>query len=228
MEVIDLTASDDEEMAERWLIDRLASDMSTLSFTRSPIKEENVPAPPPPLISAELASTIDSLESWMHDRRSGVDDYELSYSSHINIVEQNSSRTQPFTIPVPADDEVERLEREVEENRRRRKEKLSADTSLVTNFLEAMVVESQKHLSVSRRYTLTEEEKAKLDEIFTGPLDEIILKAFSVDLLRKDILTAKGRNWLNDEVINMWMNLLQVRDTERVNALKIKPSHFFK
>lgn len=45
------------------------------------------------------------------------------------------------------------------------------------------------------------------------PLDEVLVENFGLRLTRKDIHTLAGLNWLNDEVINFYMNLLIARGT---------------
>ena len=47
-----------------------------------------------------------------------------------------------------------------------------------------------------------------------GPDSEQLLQHVhsGVDVARKDIQTLKSRQWLNDEVMNVYMGLLQVRD----------------
>lgn len=43
------------------------------------------------------------------------------------------------------------------------------------------------------------------------PADEVLVEAFGLSITRKDIHTLAGLNWLNDEVINFYMNLLIAR-----------------
>lgn len=45
------------------------------------------------------------------------------------------------------------------------------------------------------------------------PPDEILVEDFGLRITRKDIHTLSGLNWLNDEVINFYMNLLIARGT---------------
>ncbi|XP_011502407.1 PREDICTED: sentrin-specific protease 1-like [Ceratosolen solmsi marchali] len=44
-----------------------------------------------------------------------------------------------------------------------------------------------------------------------GPSDEILIQGFGLQITRKDIQTLAGLNWLNDEIINFYMNLLIIR-----------------
>lgn len=45
------------------------------------------------------------------------------------------------------------------------------------------------------------------------PQDEVLAEGFGLRITRKDIHTLAGLNWLNDEVINFYMNLLIARGT---------------
>lgn len=45
------------------------------------------------------------------------------------------------------------------------------------------------------------------------PPDEILIEDFGLRITRKDLHTLSGLNWLNDEVINFYMNLLIARGT---------------
>jgi len=57
---------------------------------------------------------------------------------------------------------------------------------------------------------LTDEESALVDKAFDEDYDrsEILVNGFGLEVTRKDLLTLKGSNWLNDEVINFYMELL--------------------
>eukprot|EP00062_Callorhinchus_milii_P023222 gi/632981845/ref/XP_007907813.1/ PREDICTED: sentrin-specific protease 1-like [Callorhinchus milii] len=59
---------------------------------------------------------------------------------------------------------------------------------------------------------LTEEMEEQVSRAFRpGHPDEILSEAFRLTITRKDIQTLNHLNWLNDEVINFYMNLLVVR-----------------
>lgn len=45
------------------------------------------------------------------------------------------------------------------------------------------------------------------------PPNQVLVEGFGLQITRKDIHTLSGLNWLNDEVINFYMNLLIVRGT---------------
>lgn len=47
--------------------------------------------------------------------------------------------------------------------------------------------------------------------LLSGPGNEILVQEFGLRITRKDIQTLNGLNWLNDEIINFYMNLLITR-----------------
>ena len=59
----------------------------------------------------------------------------------------------------------------------------------------------------------------------TGSNCEIALTAFNVNLLLKDIRTLKPKTWLNDEIINIWMEILQTKAI--ANGTRTKFFHSF-
>ncbi|XP_054638860.1 sentrin-specific protease 1 isoform X2 [Dunckerocampus dactyliophorus] len=59
---------------------------------------------------------------------------------------------------------------------------------------------------------LSEEMEAQVDKVLRrGSPDEVFSEGFGLSLTRKDLQTLSGLNWLNDEVINFYMNLLVER-----------------
>lgn len=45
-------------------------------------------------------------------------------------------------------------------------------------------------------------------------MDEVFARRFNIDVTRKDLLTLAGQNWLNDEVINFYLNLIAERNAQ--------------
>ncbi|XP_061396610.1 uncharacterized protein LOC133332243 [Musca vetustissima] len=58
---------------------------------------------------------------------------------------------------------------------------------------------------------LTPEHRARINASICGPLDQVLVSKFNLNITRRDIHTLCGHNWLNDEVINFYMNLLTER-----------------
>ncbi len=53
-----------------------------------------------------------------------------------------------------------------------------------------------------------------------APNDEVLSNAFNISITRKDIQTLRGLNWLNDEIINFYMNLICERSQTSDTGLK--------
>lgn len=59
------------------------------------------------------------------------------------------------------------------------------------------------------------------------PQDEVLAEGFGLRITRKDIHTLAGLNWLNDEVINFYMNLLIARGTSSNKYSKVHAMNTF-
>ncbi|XP_061875760.1 sentrin-specific protease 1 isoform X2 [Colius striatus] len=63
---------------------------------------------------------------------------------------------------------------------------------------------------------ITEEMEKEIKNVFRGGnQDEVLSEAFRLTITRKDIQTLNNLNWLNDEIINFYMNLLMERSKEK-------------
>lgn len=61
-----------------------------------------------------------------------------------------------------------------------------------------------------------------------GPQEEILSSAYNLQITRRDIQTLETGQWLNDEVINFYMNLLvQRNDSEGYPALHVFSTFFY-
>ncbi|XP_013118762.2 uncharacterized protein LOC106095877 isoform X2 [Stomoxys calcitrans] len=58
---------------------------------------------------------------------------------------------------------------------------------------------------------LTQQHVERINAAIRGPLDTVLVSKFNLNITRRDIHTLCGHNWLNDEVINFYMNLLTER-----------------
>ena len=78
---------------------------------------------------------------------------------------------------------------------------------------EAVLDETEK-LEESELPTLTEEMLQEVKHaLIPRPPDEVLVEGFGLRITRKDIYTLADLNWLNDEVINFYMNLLIARSS---------------
>ncbi|KAK9407372.1 sentrin-specific protease 1 [Crotalus adamanteus] len=63
---------------------------------------------------------------------------------------------------------------------------------------------------------ITEEMEKEIKNVLrSGNQDEVLSEAFRLTITRKDILTLKHLNWLNDEIINFYMNMLMERSKQK-------------
>ncbi|KAI9913010.1 hypothetical protein PsorP6_005234 [Peronosclerospora sorghi] len=61
-----------------------------------------------------------------------------------------------------------------------------------------------------------------------GPMNELVIQKYNVDITRRHLQCLLPAMWLNDEVINFYFQLMNDRDQALVKAgVLSKPSHFF-
>ncbi|CBN77616.1 conserved unknown protein [Ectocarpus siliculosus] len=83
--------------------------------------------------------------------------------------------------------------------------------------------------SFLRKGPLSQEQEREVDRAFnSGPDHEVLVNAFNASLTRRDLKCLRPYTWLNDEVVNMYMQLLSCRDKELCKANPSRrQSHFF-
>lgn len=65
---------------------------------------------------------------------------------------------------------------------------------------------------------LTDEHQGVIKRaLYGGSRSEVIINKFNISITRNDLATLIGDNWLNDEVINFYMNLLMERSEQRTD-----------
>lgn len=89
-----------------------------------------------------------------------------------------------------------------------------------------------KELLAARQCEIPQEELNRLNQILKGPAThEVIIDKYSIDMTRAKLVCLKPSTWLNDEVINFYMSMLQERDlalTEKAGGENNrKSSHYF-
>jgi len=69
----------------------------------------------------------------------------------------------------------------------------------------------------------------RVEKIVSGPLtEEIIQEKYNTIMTRRKLVCLKPNTWLNDEVINFYMNMLMERDNSLCeNFPDRRKSHFF-
>uniref|UniRef100_A0A3Q3BFJ2 SUMO specific peptidase 1 n=1 Tax=Kryptolebias marmoratus TaxID=37003 RepID=A0A3Q3BFJ2_KRYMA len=81
----------------------------------------------------------------------------------------------------------------------------------------SLVIKEPKHLEEKPEFPeLTEDMDAEVNRTLMkgGSPHEILSEGFGLSLTRKDLQTLSNLNWLNDEVINFYMNLLVERSKD--------------
>ncbi|KAH8421262.1 hypothetical protein KR009_007638 [Drosophila setifemur] len=66
---------------------------------------------------------------------------------------------------------------------------------------------------------LTEEHLRRYNDLIQGPPQQVLVSKFNLNISRNDIRTLLSGNWLNDEVINFYMNMLTDRSERRAGEL---------
>ncbi|VEN33986.1 unnamed protein product [Callosobruchus maculatus] len=61
---------------------------------------------------------------------------------------------------------------------------------------------------------LTAAQMKIVENAFRGDMNEVLAKKFNLNITRRDLRTLAGLNWLNDEVINFYMNLIIERSKQ--------------
>ncbi|XP_076632231.1 uncharacterized protein LOC143347168 [Colletes latitarsis] len=112
--------------------------------------------------------------------------------------------------------EVEELEKLTyvlsKNNRLAREAALEEHLARSMKLCEAVLNESEE--SEETLHILTEEMLQNVKHaLIPRPPDEVLIEGFGLRITRKDIHTLADLNWLNDEVINFYMNLLIDRST---------------
>ena len=82
---------------------------------------------------------------------------------------------------------------------------------------------------ISRFAEVTAVERAAVQAVYNGPdSDEIIKTKFNIDIRRRDVRRLGPGRWLNDDVINFYMKMLQERDNSLCAQYSSRaPSYFF-
>ncbi|XP_059190045.1 sentrin-specific protease 1 isoform X2 [Centropristis striata] len=78
-----------------------------------------------------------------------------------------------------------------------------------------LVIEEQKALEEKPEFPeMTEEMESEVNKALRRGNHEVLSEGFGLSLTRKDLQTLSNLNWLNDEVINFYMNLLVERSKD--------------
>ena len=64
---------------------------------------------------------------------------------------------------------------------------------------------------------LTQEMEAEINQILSSPSGKTLVDAHNISITRKDLDTLRGLNWLNDEIINFYLQMIVARSKENDN-----------
>ena len=86
------------------------------------------------------------------------------------------------------------------------------------------LTEFVSHLELSQ-----EQERAVHLALNGHNAEEVLVNAFNVNIMRRDVQTLRGLNWLNDEVINFYMTLICERSQQpnSIHELKVHAFNTF-
>uniref|UniRef100_A0A0A1WRA7 Sentrin-specific protease 1 n=1 Tax=Zeugodacus cucurbitae TaxID=28588 RepID=A0A0A1WRA7_ZEUCU len=122
--------------------------------------------------------------------------------------EKKKSRLQEVneTVNVVEKLTAERRAAELEMHERLRKIQIvDPELLVIDDFPEPEVEEEPEFIE------LTQEHQNRIKAAVMGSPDQVLVSKFNLNITRRDIHTLMGQNWLNDEVINFYMNLLTER-----------------
>lgn len=72
-----------------------------------------------------------------------------------------------------------------------------------------------EELIKSRKQPIADDELRRIEAVLRGPASsEVIIDKFNIDMTRSKIVCLRKATWLNDEVINFYMSMLQERNTK--------------
>ncbi|CAH2067682.1 unnamed protein product, partial [Iphiclides podalirius] len=172
---------------------------------------------------------------------------ECSTSSSIRIDPINTLRDSFKDKAVIADDWLAKLNSKYKKKRQDTNEKLK-DARLESDIISKVNYEQKlAHLEHKLKYELSipeslieeaqptvelpkltlEQEKLVNRALGPGPPGQLLVEKFNLRIHRRDLQTLAGLNWLNDEVINFYMNLLMQRCEERTDLPKVYATNTF-
>ncbi|KAK6640415.1 hypothetical protein RUM44_012109 [Polyplax serrata] len=107
-------------------------------------------------------------------------------------------------------------------------DKKTCQESLEVQLRTLMQITESKHKEADDRLEqyflpeLSEEQEMKIQKaIEREPRQEVLVEGFGIRITRRDMQTLRGLNWLNDEVINFYMNLIMSRNMKDKSLPKV-------
>ncbi|XP_072937238.1 uncharacterized protein [Epargyreus clarus] len=172
---------------------------------------------------------------------------EASTSSSVKINPINTLRDSFKDRTVTSNDWVAKLNSKYKKRNQDSKEKLKdavRESEIISKVIHKQNVALLEHklkyeLSIPESLIeevpptvelpkLTPEQEQLVDRALgPGPPSQLLVEKFNLRIHRRDLQTLAGLNWLNDEVINFYMNLLMQRSTERKDLPRVYATNTF-
>lgn len=182
-------------------------------------------------------------------RKNVIEKEKFSQNKYTECITTNTLRDQLAAKAVMREDFIpqiakrynERIEQRYKEAEKLKKmtcvlskhNRLAREAALEEHLARSMrlceaVLEEKEDLEESELPTLTEEMLQEIkNALISRPPDEVLVEGFGLRITRKDIHTLADLNWLNDEVINFYMNLLIARSTTNDKYPKVHAMNTF-
>merc|ERR1712228_980363 len=125
---------------------------------------------------------------------------------------------EEFKRKLKEKEEQEQRQKEREERLRKEEEAKALKLEQMESENEEDENETDTKLRDNKLCQLTQEEEDLIDRIFELPSNKIVgaHKGHSIEVAVKDLNTLEDGQWLNDEVMNFYMALLQDRNLKRL------------
>ncbi|KAJ3041785.1 hypothetical protein HDV00_008675 [Rhizophlyctis rosea] len=133
----------------------------------------------------------------IHDLRRRIEGTRMAFKKAVEL--------QPPEARTPLYDALIRKEREERERR------LEAERQAHIREFEAERERQRAQRRLVNFKSFTAEQREKIAAALDGPSSALLNKIGPNPITRKDVLTLRDGQWLNDEVINGWMNMISER-----------------
>lgn len=212
---VDLTSDDDDEVTE------IKINRSTASKNDSRNSVRCVASPPVIEVKEDTSVLSTSPKNGTRLGVSRVNSFEVKLKDHpcthqdwvVNLMKDYEETQKSFI------ETRDRYYKEAaawsDENRRTFEEILEKKLERHLKITEALITETpeEKYAPIIKTLpTLSKAAELKIKSaLVRSPEHEVLIEKFNLKITRRDIQTLNGLNWLNDEVINFYMQLLEDR-----------------
>lgn len=132
----------------------------------------------------EIPSSHFFSTTWLQELKDKLTHLDQSAIARISVREQTYENLRKKELPVPTEEKKPAVA------------EITAEVAIKKEVLPKLTPKMEADIDRALRAT---------------PSDEVLANGFRLTVTRKDMETLAGLNWLNDEVINFYMNLLMER-----------------